>query len=65
MRQNYFKTALVVMSTLVSFAFAQQAPSPNPMDDIPDTMPFDIPYGILTQIDSSGNIISSSTFFRG
>jgi len=26
-------------------AFAQQAPAPNPLDTVPDKMPFDVPYG--------------------
>ena len=60
MKQNYFKTALVVMSTLVSFAFAQQAPSPNPMDDIPDTMPFDIPYGSSITLEKADQLMSAA-----
>ena len=60
MKQKFFKTALIVMSTLVSFAFAQQAPAPNPMDDIPEAMPFDIPYGNSITLEKSDQLMSAA-----
>ena len=60
MKQKFFKTALIVMSTLVSFAFAQQAPAPNPMDDIPEAMPFDIPYGNSITLEKADQLMSAA-----
>ena len=60
MKQKFFKTALIVMSTLVSFAFAQQAPAPNPMDDIPEAMPFDIPYGNSITLEKADQLVSAA-----
>lgn len=60
MKQKFFKTVLVVGSTLVSFAFAQQAPAPNPMDDIPEAMPFDIPYGNSITLEKADQLVSAA-----
>ena len=60
MKKKFFKTALIVMSTLVSFAFAQQAPAPNPMDDIPEAMPFDIPYGNSITLEKADQLMSAA-----
>src|SRR6478735_11724792 len=38
--------ALIALAALASTAFAQAPqPAPNPMDAIPEKMPFDVPYG--------------------
>ena len=60
MKQKFFKSVLVVMSIVVSFAFAQQAPAPNPMDDIPEAMPFDIPYGNSITLEKADQLMSAA-----
>jgi glc operon protein GlcG len=37
--------ALAAASIIAGGAWAQQTPQPNPLDNIPDKMPFDVPYG--------------------
>jgi len=59
MKQKFFKSVLVVMSTIVSFAFAQQAPAPNPMDDIPESMPFDIPFGNSITLEKADQLVNA------
>ena len=59
MKQKFFKSVLVVMSTIVSFAFAQQAPAPNPMDDIPEAMPFDIPFGNSITLEKADQLVNA------
>ena len=60
MKQKFFKSVLVVMSIVVSFAFAQQVPAPNPMDDIPEAMPFDIPYGNSITLEKADQLMSAA-----
>ena len=45
MKQLLKRVSFVFLSVFTSLSFAQQAPAANPMDDIPENMPFDIPYG--------------------
>jgi uncharacterized protein GlcG (DUF336 family) len=49
-------TALSVMTSMV---FAQQTPSANPMDDIPEAMPFDIPYGLPISLEKADQMIQA------
>ena len=47
MTQRSFRTALLGIAAVLACAgtAAQPAASPNPLDAVPDKMPFDIPYG--------------------
>jgi uncharacterized protein GlcG (DUF336 family) len=45
MKCRLFATATIVAALLAGSAGAQQAAQPNPLDNVPDKMPFDVPYG--------------------
>ena len=47
------------LSFFISTSFAQQAPSANPMDDIPDAMPFDIPYGMAISLEKADQMVNA------
>jgi uncharacterized protein GlcG (DUF336 family) len=47
------------LSFFISLSFAQQAPSANPMDDIPDAMPFDIPYGMAISLEKADQMVNA------
>lgn len=49
-------TALVVASPLR----AQQPPPPNPMDTVPDKMPFDVPYGAPISLERAEAAIAAT-----
>ena len=59
-------TARVVLSSAIlggvllcaAGAQAQQPASPNPLDTIPDKMPFDIPYGTPISLDQATTVIA-------
>jgi glc operon protein GlcG len=42
-----------------SSAFAQQ-PAPNPLDVVPDTMPFDVPYGPPISLERAQSVIAAA-----
>lgn len=41
-------------------SFAQQPPKPNPLDVVPDKMPFDIPYGTPISLDAAQAAIAAA-----
>src|SRR5438874_8476993 len=41
-------------------AFAQQAPAPNPLDTVPDKMPFDVPYGAPISLEKAQAAIAAA-----
>jgi uncharacterized protein GlcG (DUF336 family) len=47
------------LSFFIATSFAQQAPSANPMDDIPDAMPFDIPYGMAISLEKADQMVNA------
>jgi uncharacterized protein GlcG (DUF336 family) len=60
MLQNIIKIGLlVVLCSQIISTNAQQAGSPNPMDDIPDVMPFDIPIGMQISLERADQLINA------
>lgn len=54
---------LVVLSTVLSgagAAHAQQAPPANPLDAVPDKMPFDVPYGAPISLERASMAIAAT-----
>jgi uncharacterized protein GlcG (DUF336 family) len=41
-------------------SLAQQAPAPNPLDAVPDKMPFDVPYGAPISLERAEAVISAA-----
>jgi len=41
-------------------AMAQSTPAPNPVDTIPDKMPFDVPYGTPITLDRAEAAIAAA-----
>jgi uncharacterized protein GlcG (DUF336 family) len=41
-------------------AFAQQAAAPNPMDVVPDNMPFDVPYGAPISLERADALLNAA-----
>jgi len=41
-------------------AGAQQAPAPNPLDTVPDKMPFDVPYGAPITLERAEAVIAAA-----
>lgn len=62
MRSTTFQSGIVaVVTLLVAPAFAQQpAGSPSPLDNIPDTMPFNLPYGSPIAADKAQKVIQAA-----
>jgi glc operon protein GlcG len=55
--------AIVVLSAALlgsGAAHAQTAPAPNPLDVIPDKMPFDVPYGTPIGLDRAQSVIAAA-----
>ena len=60
MKQLIKKASVVILSIFTSLSLAQQPPAPNPMDDIPENMPFDIPYGLAISLDKADQMLSAA-----
>lgn len=45
---------------VVSLAFAQQPPPSNPLDAVPEKMPFDVPYGATISLDRAEAAIAAA-----
>ena len=60
-------SALALVSLIAAgAAHAQPAAQPNPLDAIPDAMPFDVPYGAPISLDRADAILAASvTAARG
>ena len=59
----FMKTRVMAISLLgasVLMAGASQAQQPNPLDAIPDNMPFDIPYGAPISLDRADALIAAA-----
>jgi uncharacterized protein GlcG (DUF336 family) len=55
--------AIVALSAALfgtTAAHAQPAPAPNPLDVIPDKMPFDVPYGTPISLDRAQSVIAAA-----
>jgi len=55
--------AIIVLSAALlgsAAAHAQPAPAPNPLDVIPDKMPFDVPYGTPIGLDRAQSVIAAA-----
>jgi len=55
--------AIVALSAALlgsAAAHAQTAPAPNPLDVIPDKMPFDVPYGTPISLDRAQSVIAAA-----
>ena len=55
--------AIVALSAAllgITAAQAQPTPAPNPLDVIPDKMPFDVPYGTPISLDSAQSVIAAA-----
>jgi uncharacterized protein GlcG (DUF336 family) len=56
-----FALALLGAALLVAGpAFAQQPPAPNPLDVVPPTMPFDVPYGPPITLERAQAVINAA-----
>ena len=56
-------TALAMLSAAliaVGPAAAQQTPPPNPLDAVPDKMPFDVPYGAPISLERAQSAIAAT-----
>jgi glc operon protein GlcG len=61
MKKHVLMIALASSSLLVAGeSRAQQQPAPNPLDVVPDTMPFDVPYGAPISLDRAQGVISAA-----
>jgi len=49
-----------VVLLITSPVFAQQATAPNPLDIVPDDMPFDVPYGTAISLERAEAAIQAS-----
>ena len=52
--------ALLGLAVVTGPAAAQQAPPPNPLDVVPDKMPFDIPYGTPITLERAQSLIAAA-----
>jgi len=60
MSQKLIKIILAVLLTSQALSsHAQSSPSANPMDDIPDVMPFDIPIGLQISLERADQLINA------
>jgi uncharacterized protein GlcG (DUF336 family) len=60
MLRKFIKVLVIGFLSVQGFlAFAQQDPAPNPMDAIPDVMPFDIPVGMQITADRADQLINA------
>ena len=55
-------TSLAMCTALMlgGAALAQQAPAPNPLDVVPDKMPFDVPYGAPISLEKAQAVIAAA-----
>lgn len=54
-------TALIAVGLLAAAAArAQQTPPPNPLDNVPEKMPFDVPYGAPISLDRAQAAIAAT-----
>jgi glc operon protein GlcG len=62
MRTQNVSVAVIVTGLCVSLSGqAQTPPSTNPLDAIPDNMPFDVPYGAPISLDRAEAAIAAVT----
>jgi len=60
MKPQFFTLAVLGAVTVVAGqAYAQQA-APNPLDVVPDKMPFDVPYGGPISLDRAQSVIAAA-----
>jgi uncharacterized protein GlcG (DUF336 family) len=54
------KAQAVVVATLAAFALNAAAQQPNPLDNVPDKMPFDVPYGAPISLERAQAAIAAA-----
>jgi glc operon protein GlcG len=59
MIRKIIQSIFVAFGIFAFLANAQQAPAPNPMDDIPEKMPFDIPYGMPISLEKADQLVDA------
>lgn len=55
-----FATLAIAGALAMGHAHAQQPAAPNPLDAIPDKMPFDIPYGTPITLDRAQEVLAAA-----
>jgi len=60
--QSKFRSLAVAFTLAAASgaALAQQAAAPNPMDTIPDNMPFDVPYGAPISLERADALLNAA-----
>jgi uncharacterized protein GlcG (DUF336 family) len=59
--QTMFRSlAALAVLALAGSALAQPAPAPNPMDAVPDNMPFDVPYGAPISLERADAMLNAA-----
>lgn len=54
------RTGFVVIGALLTAAMAQAQQQPNPLDNIPEKMPFDVPYGAPISLDKADAALAAA-----
>jgi glc operon protein GlcG len=52
--------ALLAPTLVAAPVFAQTPPAANPMDNVPDKMPFDVPYGAPISLDHAQSLVGAA-----
>jgi uncharacterized protein GlcG (DUF336 family) len=55
-----FKKTIMTVAVLASGAAFAQTPAPNPMDVVPEKMPFDVPYGAAITLDKAEAVLNAA-----
>jgi uncharacterized protein GlcG (DUF336 family) len=60
MRKHILTIALIGAALLAAGASRAQTPAPNPLDAIPDKMPFDVPYGAPISLERAQAVLAAA-----
>ncbi len=55
-----FQHLSLALATLLCVGAAHAQPAPNPMDIVPEKMPFDVPYGAPVSLDQADSALSAA-----
>lgn len=58
--QPSLRAFAAVLCLAAGSAFAQQAAAPNPMDNVPENMPFDVPYGAPISLERADALLNTA-----